>query len=167
MSGLSNTLMAYIFKINRALTQAGDWLSMLILRIFIGYEYFDSGLEKYNGQNWFKDPLSSSDKLPVNDTFPLPFNLFSADFNWFIATWFELIGGIALIIGLFTRFFSFSLFILTIVALVTVHLGPDCGYSFLGCGYKFVVIFLIMTFILTLSGAGKASIDRILYNKFK
>jgi putative oxidoreductase len=38
-----------------------------------------------------------------------------------MAAWFELIGAIALVIGLGTRFFSVSLDVLTIVAIAAVH----------------------------------------------
>lgn len=158
MTALTHTLLAYVFKINRGLSFAGEWLSMLILRIFVGYEFFDAGLTKYNGQNWFAD---------IQDNFPLPFNLLPVDINWFLATWFELIGGIAIILGLFTRFFSASLFILTLVAWAGFHAGEQCGYTFSGCGYKFVVIFLIFLSVLILSGGGKASLDHLLKKKFQ
>ena len=40
-----------------------------------------------------------------------------------MATWFELLGGIALVIGLGTRFFSVSLLVLSVVAMSIVLHG--------------------------------------------
>ncbi len=45
------------------------------------------------------------------------------DISWFLATWTELIGAVALVVGLGTRFFSLSLIILTIVAWASCDTG--------------------------------------------
>jgi len=164
MSALISNLFALQCKLNTMLSNAGKWVSFLVLRVFIGYEFLDSGLEKFGGSfekfyknNWFKN---------VQDNFPFPFSLFSVDFNWFIATWFEIIGGIALMVGLLTRFFGASLFIVTLIAWAGFHAGEKCGYTFSGCGYKFVVIFFIMLIPLIFSGPGKASLDYFIKSKF-
>lgn len=62
----------------------------------------------------------------------------------------ELIGAVALVIGLGTRFFSLSLIILTIVAWASVHAGN---------GYKLPLMYLVMFVPLLLSGPGKLSLD--------
>jgi putative oxidoreductase len=90
-----------------------------------------------------------------------------------MATWFELIGAVALGLGLFTRFFSFSLMILTVVAIASVHwpehwntLGELLrGYRIVdeegdGFGnYKLPLIYLAMFLPLLLGGAGRWSLD--------
>jgi len=133
------------------LDQAGAYLSMLGLRILLAYEYFESGLMKFNGENWFADMAAK---------FPFPFNVMPANINWFMATWFELIGGIAILVGFATRFFSASLIVLTIVAWAAVHAGN--GYNVGSNGYKLSLIFIIMFLPLLFSGAGKLSVDHLI-----
>jgi len=99
-----------------ALDRAGPWVGLLLLRLLIGWEFLEAGLEKYNGQNWFGQ---------VRDDFLFPFNLLPAEWSWNMATWFELVGGVALIVGLGTRFFALSLMVLTIVATAAVHWPAD------------------------------------------
>ena len=77
----------------------------LLLRLILAWEFGEAGYEKYTGDNWFADLV-----------FPFPFNLVSANASWAISEWFELLGAVALVLGLATRFISASLIILTIVA---------------------------------------------------
>lgn len=130
------------------LDRAGAYLGPLGLRLLLAWEFWESGVEKFNGDNWFAD---------IQGDFPFPFNLVPVDISWFISTWFELIGAIALVVGLGTRFFSLSLIILTIVAWVSVHAGN--GYNVCDNGFKLPLIYLVMFVPLLLSGAGKLSID--------
>lgn len=139
----------------------GLWLAMLSLRILLGWDFFESGLEKFHGENWFMD---------IQDKFPFPFRVIASEISWQMATWFELLGGIALLIGLGTRFFSVSLFILTLVAITSVH-WPESwsnftqlmqGYGFTDKGFgnfKLPVLFLGMLLPLALLGPGRLSID--------
>ncbi len=133
------------------LNQAGDYISMLVLRLFLAYEYWDSGVVKFNGSNWFAE---------VQDQFPFPFNIVPPEISWFLATWSELLGAVALVIGLGTRFFSVSLIILTIVAWVSVH--ADNGYNVCSNGYKLPLMFLVMFIPLLFSGPGKLSLDHLI-----
>jgi putative oxidoreductase len=120
-------------------------------------------LEKFRGENWFAE---------VQGRFPFPFNLVPTDISWQMATWFELVGGVALVIGLGTRFFGVSLFVLTVVAIASVHwpagwstLGELLqGYALTDRGhgnYKLPVIFLAMLLPLILSGPGKLALDTL------
>lgn len=105
--------------------------------------------------------------------FPFPFNLLPAKVSWQIATWFELVGAAALLLGLATRFFSLSLMILTTVAIAAVHWPEQWnslsellrGYRITdaegdGFGnYKLPLIYLLMLLSLMFGGAGKLSLD--------
>ena len=146
----------------------GLWLGMLSLRLLLSWDFFESGLEKFNGTNWFAD---------IQERFPFPFNLVPPEISWQMSTWFELLGGVALIIGLGTRFFSIPLLILTIVAIASVHwpeMWSDYGELLMGYGFtdkgfgnfKLPVIFLGMLFPLILVGPGKLSIDHWLRRKY-
>ena len=67
---------------------------LLTLRLFAAYEFLESGLEKWNGENWFAD---------INSQFPFPFNLLPDTVNWNLAMWAELVLPALLIVGLATR----------------------------------------------------------------
>jgi putative oxidoreductase len=130
------------------LNQAGSYLGLMGLRLLLAWEFWESGVEKFNGDNWFAD---------IQGDFPFPFNLVPVDISWFLSTWSELIGAVALVIGLGTRFFSLSLIILTIVAWASVHAGN--GYNVCDNGYKLPLMYLVMFVPLLLSGPGKLSLD--------
>ena len=155
-------------RIVDALEPAGEWLALLLLRLLMAYEYGRAGLMKFNGTNWFAN---------VQDNFPFPFNVVPVEISWFLATWTELIGGLCLFIGLFTRFWAFSLIILTIVAIFGVH-WPDewsslaelwKGYAITDKGfgnYRVPLLFLAMLLPLLFIGGGKLSVDHVLARKF-
>jgi putative oxidoreductase len=141
----------------------GLWAAMLGLRLLLGWEFFESGLEKFRGDNWFAD---------IQDRFPYPFGVMPADISWQMATWFELVGGIALVLGLGTRFFAVSLFVLTVVATAAVHWPAEWatladlahGYVITDKGrgnFKLPVIFMAMLLPLMLSGPGRLSLDAL------
>lgn len=141
--------------------RAGQWLGFLGLRLLLGWEFLDSGLEKLRGENWFADAA---------DKFPWPFNLVSVDVSWQMATWFEIVGGIALLLGFGTRFFASSLFVLTLVAIAVAHWPAEWhtlselaqGYVISDDGhgnFKLPLIFLGMLLPLILFGPGRLSLD--------
>jgi putative oxidoreductase len=142
----------------------GAWLAPLGLRLIMAWEFGEAGFEKLRGSNWFAH---------VQDNFPFPFSVVGTDVSWFMATWFEIVGAFALALGLFTRFFAFSLLILTFVATAAVH-WPDSwsslgelwqGYAISDKGagnFKLPLLFALMLFPLVLNGAGKLSLDQLL-----
>lgn len=148
--------------ITHQLNCIGSWLSPLVLRLFIAWEFSEAGFEKLAGSNWFADV-----------SFPFPFSLLPPDISWSMAIFFEVVGGFAIAFGLATRFFAISLFILTVVAIAAVHWPNEwstlgellMGYRFSdkagdGFGnYKLPLIYMIALLPLILNGAGKLSID--------
>jgi putative oxidoreductase len=130
------------------LNRVGEFLPQLGLRLLLAFEFWQSGLEKWNGMNWFGE---------IMDMFPFPFNIIPAEVSWQISTWSELGGAVALVLGLATRFFSFSLIIVTLVAWTSVHAG--LGYNVCDNGWKLPLIYLVMFLPLLFSGPGKLSLD--------
>jgi putative oxidoreductase len=130
------------------LDEAGAWLALLPIRLLLAYEFGVAGLEKLRGDNWFAD---------YQEAFPFPFSLVPVDVSWFLATWTELIGAAALVVGLGTRFWAVGLIVLDIVAWVSVHGGN--GYNVSDNGYKLPLMYLTMLIPLVLAGPGKLSLD--------
>ncbi len=59
------------------LDKAGEWLGLLGLRLLLAYEFWEAGLEKLRGENWFAS---------IKDQFPFPFNLVPVEISWQLAT---------------------------------------------------------------------------------
>jgi putative oxidoreductase len=163
--------MATLLERWEALTErlhgVGEWLSPLGLRALLAWEFWESGVEKYNGENWFAD---------LQGDFPFPFNLAPATLSWTLATWFELLGALGLLLGLGTRFFAFSLLVLTMVATASVHWPMEwhglhelaMGYAITDQGYgnfKLPLLFAAMLLPLVFRGAGKLSLDALIAHR--
>ena len=133
------------------LDDMGAYVSVLPLRLLLAWEFWESGVEKFNGENWFTQ---------IQDDFPFPFNVVPTGISWFISTWAELLGAIALVIGLGTRFTAATLIILDIVAWASVHAGN--GYNVCDNGFKLPLMYLMMLIPLFLSGPGKVSLDALI-----
>ena len=139
------------------------------IRLLMAYEFGNAGIMKFNGKNWFGN---------VQDNFPFPFNVIPVEISWFIATWAEILGAFGLVFGLFTRFWAFSLIILTIVAIAGVHWPAE--WSSLGelwesyrvsrkeglGNFRIPLLFLVMLIPLVFKGPGKLSIDHLLSKQF-
>lgn len=146
---------------------AGDWLAILPLRLLLAWEFGSAGFMKLNGSNWFGR---------VQENFPFPFDIIPVEISWFMATWTEVLGGICLFFGLFTRFWAFSLIIVTIVAIFGVHWPDDWsslaelwkGYAITNKGfgnYRIPLLFIAMLIPLVFAGGGKLSLDNMLYGR--
>lgn len=72
----------------------------------------------------------------------------------------EAVGGICLIIGLFTRFFAAALAIEMLIALLFVHLPK--GYAAGGGGYEYVLLIGAVCFAIAIRGGGPYSADRVI-----
>jgi len=150
------------------LNSLGEIFPPLFLRLVLAVEFGASGFEKLHGTNWFQEI-----------SFPFPFNLLPADISWNIATYFEIFGAVALVLGIATRFFSISLVVLTVVAIASVHWPSQLnsisdlitGYRIIdedgdGLGnYKLPLLYIVMFLPLIFKGAGKLSIDNLIQHK--
>ncbi len=142
----------------------GAWLAPLGLRLILAWEFWEAGVSKYQGDNWF---------MHIQANFPFPFNYVPANISWAMATWAEILFSLALLFGLFTRFAAFSLLVLTFVAIAAVH-WPDSwaslgelwkGYAISDDGFgnfKLPLLFIVMLIPLIFTGAGKLSLDHAL-----
>ncbi|MFN2168733.1 MAG: DoxX family protein [Anaerolineae bacterium] len=151
------------------LRAVGDWVWPTGLRLILFWEFWEAGLRKYNGQNWFAD-------IPWADWqkgFPAPFAQLSLELNWTLATWGELVCSVLLLFGLFTRFAALSLIVITSVATAAVHWpagwetlgGLWEGYVITADGagnFKLPLLFVLMLLPLVFYGGGRFSLDHLL-----
>jgi len=151
------------------LRASGDYVWPLILRLIMAWEFWESGVTKLRGENWFAD-------IPWSDWqkgFPFPFEQIPVNLNWFLATWGELVFAILLLLGLFTRFAAISLIVVTVVATAAVHWPAEWGslaelwngyvITSKGAGnFKLPLLFVVMLLPLVFHGGGKISLDYLL-----
>ena len=154
MEAIMTPALATFHRFRVEANRAGEWVGLLGIRLILAFEFGNSGVSKWNGDNWFAE---------VQGDFPFPFNVLPVELSWFLATWSELLGAVALAVGLATRFFSITLFILTIVAWAGVHAGN--GYNVCDNGFLLPLMFMIMLVPLILSGPGKLSLDHLLLKR--
>jgi len=151
------------------LRASGDYVWPLILRLIMAWEFWESGVTKLRGENWFAD-------IPWSDWqkgFPFPFEQIPVNLNWFLATWGELVFAILLLLGLFTRFAAISLIVVTVVATAAVHWPAEWGslaelwngyvITSKGAGnFKPPLLFVGVLLPLVFHGGGKISLDYLL-----
>ncbi len=151
------------------LRASGEYIWPLGLRLIMFWEFWESGITKLNGKNWFAD-------IPWADWqkgFPWPFDVIPQDLNWFAATWGELVFALLILFGLFTRFAAISLIVITAVATAAVHWPADWssveelwkGYAITSKGagnFKLPLLFIVMLLPLVFHGGGKISLDHLL-----
>lgn len=162
-------LLGFYDRTTARLRAAGEYLWPLALRLILFWEFWESGITKFRGRNWFAD-------IPYSDWqkgFPWPFNQTSSELNWLLATWGELVLSVMLLLGLFTRFTAVSLVVITAVATAAVHWPAEwSGLGELWSGYlitakgggnfKLPLLFIIMLLPLVFHGGGRISLDRAL-----
>lgn len=151
------------------LRASGDYVWPLALRLIMFWEFWEAGITKLNGKNWFAN-------IPWADWqkgFPWPFDVIPQNLNWLAATWGEIVFAILIGLGLFTRFAAISLIVITAVATAAVHWPAEwSSFAELWKGYvitakdfgnyKLPLIFVVMLLPLVFYGGGKLSLDHIL-----
>lgn len=156
-------------RLTSRLRASGDYVWPTVLRLIMAWEFWESGVTKLNGQNWFAD-------IPWSDWqkgFPFPFDQIPVSLNWFLATWSEMVFAGMLLLGLFTRFAAISLIVVTVVATAAVHWPAEwsslaelwSGYAITSKGvgnFKLPLLFVVMLLPLVFSGGGKFSVDYLL-----
>lgn len=121
----------------------------LVLRIGLGIMFMAHGLQKAfalfggPGIKGFADMLNGLGFSP-------------AIFWAYVAAYVELIGGVCLILGLFTRISASLLFILIVVAVLKVHISK--GFFLADGGYEYAFIIACMCLALIIAGGGKISL---------
>lgn len=129
----------------------GD-VAPLVLRVAVGVVFAVHGADKL-----FNMGISGTAGFLGSLGFPVP-EVFAV---LLIAA--ELVGGIALIVGLCTHWAAKVNLVVAIVAFATVHMAN--GFSIQDGGYEYIMVLAAALFSLMVTGAGKYSLDAKLFSK--
>ena len=122
--------------------------SLLFARLAVAYGFYEPAMMKWNDINSVAEWFAS---------IGIPF----ATLNAYMAASTETLGVVLLVLGLFTRFISLPLIIVMLVAITTVHLSN--GFSAGNNGFEIPLYYMLFLFIFLSNGAGKFSLDRIIF----
>ncbi|MBX3010742.1 MAG: DoxX family protein [Caldilineaceae bacterium] len=132
-------------------TSAQSW-GLLILRLVVGLIFAVHGAQKF-----FMFGLDGTAGFLGSLGIPLP------QIAAIVLILIELVGGVALLLGLGTRYVAALLAVDMVVALLTVHL-PN-GFFVDGGGVEFVLLLLASALFFALNGAGSLSLDKRLFQR--
>jgi putative oxidoreductase len=120
------------------------------LRLALGIIFIAHGAQKVLGS--FNGP-----GLAKFTSFPPPFAFMRPAWFWMgLAAFAELIGGLLVLLGLFTRVGAFLIFCIMLAAFVGVH----WPHFFAPAGIEYPMSLIAMSLALLISGGGMASVDR-------
>ncbi|MDD5542263.1 MAG: DoxX family protein [Acidobacteriia bacterium] len=122
-----------------------------ILRLAVGIVFFAHGWQKLFGYGLHNVSASMG-------MMHIPLAAVSGP----LVTFLEFVGGLALILGVLTRWFAALFVIEMLVAILGVHLRN--GF-FLPRGYEYPFMMLAASLALVLEGPGKAALDRLWTNR--
>lgn len=124
--------------------------SLLFARLVVAYGFYTPAIMKWRDiesvAGWFAS---------IGIPFPT--------LNAYMAASTEITGVLLLTLGLFTRAISIPLIVVMIVAIVTVHL-PN-GFSAGDNGFEIPLYYMLFLFIFLTNGAGKFSLDRVIFGE--
>jgi putative oxidoreductase len=145
----------------KVLFQTDESWAGLILRLTLGLVMFPHGAQKLLG--WYSGFGFSGTMGFFTETMQLP---------WIVAFLVivgESFGSVALIAGLLTRFTAASLAIIMIGAIVTTHLPHGFFMNWFGKqageGFEYHLLVIGIALALTITGAGRWSVDRLIAEK--
>lgn len=123
---------------------------LLFARLLLAYGFYDPAMKKWSDiqsvAEWF-----SSLGIPLSTL------------NAYLVATLEFLGVILLALGLFTRFISIPLMGIMVVAILTVHITH--GFSAGDNGFEIPLYYLLFLALFASLGAGKLSLDYLLFGK--
>lgn len=124
-------------------------IAYTLVRVVVGIMFLMHVSGKFNaGAARIATNFGTNYGLPMPDLFA------------YAAMGMELVGGVCLIIGLFTRFVAAALAIEMAIALLVAHLPK--GYSAGAGGYEYVLLIGVVLLAIALRGGGPYSADRMI-----
>jgi putative oxidoreductase len=124
--------------------QRVEWIGPLVVRVVFGYFWLETGIAKVHNLDGFTQRFVG---------WGIPFPAFSAG----LSAWTELVGGLLIMLGLFTRLVCIPMLINMAVA-VTLVVSANL-MSFDDYVEADEIVYSLIFFWLLISGPGKASLD--------
>jgi putative oxidoreductase len=126
--------------------------SLLFARLILAYGFYEPALTKWRNFDttveWF-------------GSLGIPF----ASFATLLTASVEIMGVVLLTLGLFTRLITMPLIFVMMIATFTVHLSN--GFSVGNNGFEIPLYYFLFLFILASHGAGKFSLDFLVFGRKK
>ena len=139
-----------IYPITKNILSNGQSISLFFARIAVAYGFYEPAMQKWSDidsvAGWFA-------------TMGIPFPTLNA----YMAASTEILGVILLTLGLFTRLISIPLIVIMIVAISTVHLSH--GFSAGDNGFEIPLYYMLFLALFASLGAGKLSLDYLLFGE--
>ena len=139
-----------IYSSTRNILSKGEDSALLLARLTIAYGFYNPAMQKWSDMSsvasWF-------------GTLGIPFPVLNA----YLAASAELLGVVLLTLGLFTRLISLPLIVVMVVAILTVHLGH--GFSAGDNGFEIPLYYMLFLAMFASFGAGKFSLDHLLFGE--
>jgi putative oxidoreductase len=140
------TLPERIEAVLRRLNEA-QWVPQLLVRLFVGYFFLESGWGKIHNLDAFTERFAG-------------WGIPAPAFNAALSGWTEFLGGLLIVLGLFTRLVSIPMFINMLVATVAVKLKKVSGLDdFVELDEPLYALSFLWLFF---SGPGWVSVDHLL-----
>lgn len=136
-------------------------IATAIARVVLGVVFFAHGAQKvlgwYGGYGFAKTMGAFTGMMHI----PAPLAL--------LAIMAEFLGGLGLIVGLFSRIAAFGIAVNMVVAIVTVHFANGLFMNWAGNqkgeGYEYHLLAIAIALLIMLRGSGALSLDRLLSGK--
>lgn len=125
-------------------------LGLLLARIAVAYGFYEPAMMKWSDMGAVAQWFGSMGM-------PLP------TLNAYMAATTEIVGVVFLTLGFMTRLISIPLMVVMVVAIVTVHLPH--GFSAGDNGYEIPLYYMLFLLIFLSHGAGKFSLDRLIFGE--
>jgi len=127
-------------------------LSLLFARLALAYGFYEPALMKWKNFDTTVEWFSS---------LGIPF----ASFATLVTASVEIMGVVLLTLGLFTRLITLPLMFIMMIATFTVHLSN--GFSVGNNGFEIPLYYFLFLLILASHGAGKFSLDFLIFRRKK
>ncbi len=127
-------------------------LALLLARLAVAYGFYEPAMMKWADIGAVAEWFGSMG-------IPLP------TLNAYMAATTEITGVVLLTLGLFTRIISLPMIVIMIVAIKTVHLAH--GFSAGDNGFEIPLYYMLFLLIFVAFGAGKFSLDQLLFKDEK
>ena len=139
-----------IYPITKNILSHGQNISLLLARLTLAYGFYGPAMQKWSDissvASWF-------------GSLGIPFPTLNA----YMVASMELLGVVLLTLGLFTRLISLPLIVVMVVAITTVHLAH--GFSAGDNGFEIPLYYMLFLALFASLGAGKFSLDHLLFGE--